>query len=81
MKASEMAIKYQIAMRQDVFVEMHCYRRRGHNELDDPTFTNPELYKIIKDLETLPRAYCKQLVSDNAISQQEVLIHFHKNFD
>ena len=39
-------MEYQRKFRKDVFVDMVCYRRHGHNELDDPTFTNPLLYKV-----------------------------------
>lgn len=47
-KATHIACKYQRKFRKDVFVDLNCYRQWGHNELDDPTFTNPVIYKIIK---------------------------------
>jgi probable 2-oxoglutarate dehydrogenase E1 component DHKTD1 len=47
-KATHIACKYQRKFRKDVFVDLNCYRRWGHNELDDPTFTNPAIYKIIQ---------------------------------
>ena len=46
-KATRMAVEYQRKFRKDIFIELHCYRRWGHNELDDPTFTNPILYDQI----------------------------------
>lgn len=46
-KVTRVAFEYQQEFRKDVFVDMNCYRRWGHNELDDPTFTSPALYKII----------------------------------
>ena len=42
--ATKLAMEYQQKFAKEVFVELHCYRRWGHNELDDPTFTNPKLY-------------------------------------
>lgn len=44
---TQMAFDYQRKFRKDVFIDFMCFRKWGHNELDDPTFTNPALYKII----------------------------------
>ena len=41
--------------------EQVCYRRHGHNELDDPTFTNPLLYKAIRATKTTPDAYADKV--------------------
>lgn len=46
-KATRLAFEYQRRYRKDIFVDLNCFRRWGHNELDDPTFTNPSLYNII----------------------------------
>jgi hypothetical protein len=46
-RATRLALAYRNKFRKDVFVELHCFRRWGHNELDDPTFTNPKLYAQI----------------------------------
>lgn len=43
----KLAFDYQRKFRKDVFIDFNCFRKYGHNELDDPTFTNPSLYKII----------------------------------
>jgi probable 2-oxoglutarate dehydrogenase E1 component DHKTD1 len=50
-KAAKLAFEYQRKFRKEVFVDMNCYRQWGHNELDDPTFTNPALYGIIRSRE------------------------------
>ena len=47
-KATRIACEYQRKFRKDVFVDLNCYRQWGHNELDDPTFTNPGIYNIIQ---------------------------------
>lgn len=44
---SQLAFDYQRNFRKDVFIDFMCFRKWGHNELDNPTFTNPALYKII----------------------------------
>lgn len=46
-RAAKIAFNYQRKFRKDVFVDLNCFRRWGHNELDDPIFTNPVIYKII----------------------------------
>ncbi|KAL3287363.1 hypothetical protein HHI36_001837 [Cryptolaemus montrouzieri] len=48
LKASRLVFDYQRKFRKDIFLDINCYRQWGHNELDDPSFTNPALYKIIK---------------------------------
>ena len=40
-------MEYQRKFRKDIFIDLICFRRWGHNELDDPTFTNPKLYEKI----------------------------------
>jgi len=47
-RATRLAVDYRNKFRKDVFIELHCFRRWGHNELDDPTFTNPILYSKIQ---------------------------------
>lgn len=46
-QVTKLAFDYQREFRKDVFIDLNCFRRWGHNELDDPTFTNPLVYKII----------------------------------
>ncbi|XP_025073767.1 probable 2-oxoglutarate dehydrogenase E1 component DHKTD1 homolog, mitochondrial [Pogonomyrmex barbatus] len=48
-RATKIAFKYQRQFRKNVFIDLNCFRRWGHNELDDPTFTNPLMYKIIQN--------------------------------
>lgn len=51
LKATRIAFAYHRRFRKDVFIDVNCYRQWGHNELDDPTFTNPATYKIINSRE------------------------------
>ncbi len=46
--AAELAMEYRQKFNSDVFIDMVCYRKHGHNEADDPAFTQPEMYKFIK---------------------------------
>jgi len=58
----EMAMAYRQEFNTDVFIDMVCYRRHGHNEGDDPEFTQPEMYKFIKDHNNPREIYSKQLI-------------------
>ena len=52
-KATRLAMEYRQKFRKDVFVDLVCFRRWGHNELDDPTMTNPALYAAIQVIITV----------------------------
>ena len=58
----ELALKYRHQFGRDVVVDMICYRRHGHNEADEPAFTQPLLYKKIKDRPSVRRLYINQLM-------------------
>ena len=60
--AMEMAMEYRQKFNTDVFIDMVCFRRHGHNEGDDPNFTQPEMYEIIKKHPDVREIYGKQLV-------------------
>ncbi|MDX1477400.1 MAG: 2-oxoglutarate dehydrogenase E1 component [Saprospiraceae bacterium] len=47
--ATRLAVEYRQKFNNDVFIDMVCYRRHGHNEGDDPKFTQPEMYRIIQN--------------------------------
>ncbi|KAK2717942.1 2-oxoadipate dehydrogenase complex component E1-like [Artemia franciscana] len=71
-KSAIIAADYHHEYKKDIFIDLICYRRWGHNELDDPTFTNPEMYKLINNRETIPDKYAKQLIDQGIISKEEV---------
>ena len=55
----------------DVFIDLWCYRRHGHNEADDPTLTQPLMYKKIAEHPTILHLYSFQLIAQNKIFQEE----------
>ncbi|CAB0042711.1 unnamed protein product [Trichogramma brassicae] len=70
LRAARIAFDYQRKFRKDVFVDLNCFRRRGHHELDDPTFTNPLMYKIINNRPSIPDRYVERLIEAKVLSAE-----------
>lgn len=60
--ACELAVEYRQKFNNDVFIDMVCYRKHGHNEGDDPKFTQPEMYEIISRHPNPREIYSKKLI-------------------
>ncbi|MBK9108997.1 MAG: 2-oxoglutarate dehydrogenase E1 component [Saprospiraceae bacterium] len=60
---SKLAVEYRQHFNEDVFIDMVCYRRHGHNEGDDPKFTQPILYSIINKHPNVRELYLKTLIA------------------
>lgn len=61
--AAELAFEYRQKFNNDVFIDMVCYRRHGHNEGDDPKFTQPQMYDIIDSHKNPREIYLSKLIS------------------
>lgn len=59
--AVEMATAYRMQFQKDVFIDMLCYRKHGHNEGDDPKYTQPHLYKLIANHPNPREVYVQKL--------------------
>ena len=70
--AAKVATEFRQRFGKDVVVDMFCYRRFGHNEGDDPTFTQPVMYKRIKDLPAVRELYSQRLVADGVATDEQV---------
>jgi 2-oxoglutarate dehydrogenase E1 component len=70
--ASKVATEFRQTFAKDVVVDMFCYRRFGHNEGDDPTFTQPLMYAKIKDHPSTRELYAQRLVAEGVASQADV---------
>ncbi|MDA1098231.1 MAG: 2-oxoglutarate dehydrogenase E1 component [Proteobacteria bacterium] len=67
----KIAAEFRQRFKKDVIVDMYCYRRHGHNEGDEPAFTQPLMYKAIGQHPTSRQIYAKKLVADGVVSQEE----------
>lgn len=65
--ACELATEFRQKFNKDVFIDMVCYRRHGHNEGDDPKFTQPNLYKLISKHPSPREVYSNKLVTEGNI--------------
>lgn len=70
--AAKIAIEYRQKFKKPVVIDMICYRRFGHNEGDEPSFTQPEMYKAIRAHRTTLQTYADKLVQDGVVSEDEV---------
>ncbi|HYG88049.1 MAG TPA: 2-oxoglutarate dehydrogenase E1 component [Azospirillum sp.] len=68
---SRIAMEFRQRFKRDVVIDMVCYRRHGHNEGDEPGFTQPIMYKVVRTHPTTRDVYAKQLVSENVVTQAE----------
>jgi len=67
-----LAMDFRREYERDVVIDMYCYRLHGHNESDEPAFTQPILYQAIDDHESVQECYCDHLVALGNITQDEV---------
>ncbi|MFN3954783.1 MAG: 2-oxoglutarate dehydrogenase E1 component [Pararhodobacter sp.] len=70
--AARVAIEFRQQFGKDVVIDMFCYRRFGHNEGDEPMFTNPQMYNRIKKHKTTLQLYTERLVADGLIPEGEI---------
>ncbi|MEI8396219.1 MAG: 2-oxoglutarate dehydrogenase E1 component [Rhodospirillaceae bacterium] len=68
---SRIAVEFRQKFKKDVVVDMFCYRRHGHNEGDEPAFTQPIMYKNIRNHPTTRELYAKQLVKEAVVTESE----------
>ncbi len=71
MFVSRLALDFRNKFRKDVVVDIICYRRRGHNETDEPASTQPMMYKIVRNLASTRTLYAERLVKQELLTQLE----------
>jgi len=67
--AAELAAEYRQEFNNDVFIDMVCYRRHGHNEGDDPQFTQPQMYDVIKTHSNPRDIYLQDLLKQGDVAE------------
>jgi 2-oxoglutarate dehydrogenase E1 component len=76
----EIATRYRQKFNSDIFVDMVCYRRHGHNEGDDPKFTQPHLYELIEKHPNPREVYVKYLLENGEADAQDMAKEMEKKF-
>ncbi|MFS4438310.1 2-oxoglutarate dehydrogenase E1 component [Paracoccaceae bacterium GXU_MW_L88] len=70
--AAKVATEFRQKFHKDVVIDMFCYRRNGHNEGDEPMFTQPQMYKTIKQHKTTLQLYSERLVKEGLMPESEI---------
>ncbi|WP_420112177.1 multifunctional oxoglutarate decarboxylase/oxoglutarate dehydrogenase thiamine pyrophosphate-binding subunit/dihydrolipoyllysine-residue succinyltransferase subunit [Pseudactinotalea sp.] len=81
---AQLAFEYRQEFNRDVVIDMVCYRRRGHNEGDDPSMTQPVMYSLIENKRSVRTLYTESLVGRGDITEdeaQQALEHFQAELE
>ncbi|KAF5395166.1 Oxoglutarate dehydrogenase like [Paragonimus heterotremus] len=73
-RVAQVAAEWRSEFSKDVVIDLVCYRRSGHNEMDEPMFTQPLMYKRIRRQPTALDQYSKKLINEGVVTEEE-----HKN--
>ncbi len=69
---TQLAVDYRNEFKKDVVIDLVCYRRRGHNEADEPSATQPMMYKVIKSLKTTRTLYAESLIAKGVVNTDTI---------
>ncbi len=78
---AQLAVEFRQKFKKDVFIDMYCYRKWGHNEGDEPSFTSPVMYGKIQDHKSPSQVYTDQLIAsgDLTADENDALILTYRN--
>ncbi|HUQ92339.1 MAG TPA: multifunctional oxoglutarate decarboxylase/oxoglutarate dehydrogenase thiamine pyrophosphate-binding subunit/dihydrolipoyllysine-residue succinyltransferase subunit [Bryobacteraceae bacterium] len=71
-RVAELAFEYRQAFKRDVVIDMFCYRRHGHNEGDDPSYTQPVMYRKIRQQPSVVKLYSEKLIREQILTPAEI---------
>jgi 2-oxoglutarate dehydrogenase E1 component len=80
MLVTKLAFEYRMKFNKDVVIDVFGYRRLGHNEADEPAFTQPIMYKTIRSHPSVKEIYEKKLLSQKVITKEELVSMEEKIF-
>jgi 2-oxoglutarate dehydrogenase E1 component len=83
-RVGELAFEWRQEFNKDVIIDLVCYRRRGHNEGDDPSMTQPVMYRLIEKKRSVRKLYTESLIGrgDLTVEQGEAALqHFHAELE
>jgi 2-oxoglutarate dehydrogenase E1 component len=81
---AKVATEFRQKFKKDVVVDMFCYRRHGHNEADEPAFTQPMMYRVIAQHPTTRQIYSRRLAGEGVMTEAEseaVVAKFHDRLE
>src|SRR5579875_1791791 len=70
-RVARLAFAYRQAFKKDVVIDMMCYRKRGHNETDNPSFTQPLMYDMVEAKRSVRKLYTESLIARGDITMEE----------
>jgi 2-oxoglutarate dehydrogenase E1 component len=68
-----LAMDFRREFQRDVVIDMYCFRRRGHNEADEPAFTQPALYRVIEKRPSVHESYLEKLLKLGEVTREEAM--------
>ena len=77
--AAKMAVSYRLQFRKEFVIDLIGYRRHGHNENDEPGFTQPVIYDTIQNHPTLREQWADRMVEEEVISKNEADAYSRRN--
>ncbi|MBK2256797.1 2-oxoglutarate dehydrogenase E1 component [Francisella philomiragia] len=72
LKVADIALEYRMKFNKDVVIDLVCYRRNGHNETDEPSGTQPQMYEVIKKLPSTLKLYSEKLIREGVVDSNLV---------